>query len=102
MSALLAWLKSDTGLAFVCAAAYVLTAVIARYAPRTPFWNAVRSIVADYAQKNLSTLPPELTVRVDAATAEVVLFVGGREVRREPMVRVVAPYPAVNEIGGAQ
>lgn len=80
--------------------AVAVVSVAARYAPNTPFWIAVRSWAVDYAQRNARELPAELTVRIDSASAEVVLLVAGREAARFPMVRLgAAESKALSQAG---
>lgn len=90
MAAVLNWLASPEGTAAVGALVYVAVTVIARYAPRTPFWNGVRSFLTDYAQKNLKTLPESVGARIESEDGAlvVVLSVDGKDVRKvKPAVK---------------
>lgn len=62
---------------------FVVLSIVARYAPRnSAFWSGVRSIVADYSQRNLSTLPANATARIAAGGQSIELLVGDKVVRR--------------------
>ena len=86
MGDLIRWLSANPDVLGI--AAFVILSVVARYMPRnSPFWSAVRSVVTDYAQKNLTTVPDSVSVHLaqraggDGATSEfdVVLCVGDRD-----------------------
>lgn len=91
MGGFLGWLSAHPDVLGI--AAFVLTSVIARYMPDTPFWLAVRAWVTDYANRNAKALPQSLEVRV-VANRMVGIFVDGREVKRMPLIET---WPADGE-----
>lgn len=83
MAGFLGWLSAHPDVLGI--AAFVLTSVVARYMPDTPFWLAVRAWVTDYANRNAKALPASVEARLQYDSepgAVVVLSVDGKDVKR--------------------
>lgn len=92
MGAVLQWLSTPEGTAAL-GALIALTSVVLRYLPDTPLVVSLRSWFVDYAHRNVMVLPADVTARLDveddpysavkgAKRPVVVLYIGGKEVRR--------------------